>query len=243
VPSQEQDAPASAKSRRKRKKGGLSTRGPLLVTHRGLSGPAALKLSSFAAADLAACGYSGTLELNLAPELSRAEVASALGAFGDRVPLKAVANVNPFNIPKRLWSALVSGSTGASSALDSAATNVPTLSGAAADVAHPVDPTKPWSQLSKLDLRALEERTCRAPLMFSGKDSNKDEFVTAGGVSWSGIDSTRMESKHVKGLFFAGELLDVDGITGGHNFQSCWTTGFVAGNAAAEHCGIDSRSP
>jgi len=74
-------------------------------------------------------------------------------------------------------------------------------------------------------------------LEFVGKDSNKDEFVTAGGVSWAGVDTAQMSSKHVAGLFFAGELLDVDGITGGHNFQSCWTTGFIAGNAAAKLCG------
>ena len=76
---------------------------------------------------------------------------------------------------------------------------------------------------------------CEAPLPFSGKDSNKDEFVTAGGVDWAGVDATRMESKHVHGLFFAGEVLNVDGVTGGHNFQSCWTTGWVSGSAAAEY--------
>ena len=107
--------------------------------------------------------------------------------------------------------------------------------GAAFDAAHAIDGATPWAQLSKADLRALEERMCRAPLPFSGKDSNKDEFVTAGGVRWTSVDTTRMESRHVRGLFFAGELLDVDGVTGGHNFQSCWTTGFVAGNAAAEY--------
>ena len=92
-----------------------------------------------------------------------------------------------------------------------------------------------WSELGKKALEALQRRLCEAPLPFSGKDSNKDEFVTAGGVAWAGVDATRMASRLVPGLFFAGELLDVDGITGGHNFQSCWTTGMVAGTAAAQH--------
>ena len=80
----------------------------------------------------------------------------------------------------------------------------------------------------------IRSRLLATPLPFSGKDSNKDEFVTAGGVAWKGVNAKRMESKLVDGLFFAGELLDVDGVTGGHNFQSCWTTGMVAGTTAAE---------
>ena len=146
------------------------------------------------------------------------------------MPLKAVANVNPFGIPKRLWTAIVSARPGNPDATACAASEG---AGPAGDAARAVDPTTPWSQLSKADLRALAERTCRARLPFAGKDSNKDEFVTAGGVSWAGVDAKRMQSKHVAGLFFAGELLNVDGITGGHNFQSCWTTGMVAGTEAA----------
>ena len=220
-------------------KGGVTTRGPVLVTHRGISGPAALKLSAFGARELAACRYRGTLHLNLVPEMSRSEVSEAMGSFRVRMPAKAVANANPFGLPKRLWAAVVAGpSDAAGGATDSAGGS----GGNAADAAHAVDPSRPWGQLSKADMRALEERTCRAALPFSGKDSNKDEFVTCGGVSWSAVDSTRMQSKHVDGVFFAGELLDVDGVTGGHNFQSCWTTGHVAGMAAAEHAGRGAPS-
>lgn len=234
----------AGRGRAKGKKGGgggasISARGPMLVTHRGVSGPAALRLSAFAAKELAGCNYRGTLELNLAPELTRAQVTEQLVACRARMPMKAVGNVNPFNLPKRLWAAVVTGGSSGSGGNggrggDAHGSKGGRGGGAAVDSAHSVDPATQWAQLSKQDMRALEERTCRAPLAFSGKDSNKDEFVTAGGVCWSAIDTKRMESKHVPGLFFAGELLDVDGVTGGHNFQSCWTTGYVAGNAAAD---------
>lgn len=168
---------------------------------------------------LARCAYTGSLEVHLVPRLSRQEVNEQLANFRERGALKAVGNVNPFSIPKRLWGVIVSGGP----------PNDPSRQ------EHAIDPAKPWSQLSKADLQALEKRTCCLQLQFVGKDSNKDEFVTAGGISWSEVDTTRMASRLVDGLFFAGEVLDVDGVTGGHNFQSCWTTGFVAGNAAADH--------
>ena len=218
---------AGGKRRRRRSRaaGSVASRGPLLITHRGLSGPAALKLSAFAAEQLAACSYSGLLELNLVPSLSRAEVGAALQAFRGREPAKAVQTANPFGLPRRLWSAVVVGRPP-----DAAAGRA---SGAGAET-RSVDPSTRWDALRSEHLHAIEERVCRAPLLFDGKDSNKDEFVTAGGVCWKGVDAKRMESRIVGRLFFAGELLDVDGITGGHNFQSCWTTGFIAGNAAAE---------
>ena len=238
-------APASKASKTKGKPKGkrgsgiVSARGPLLVTHRGVSGPAALRLSSFGAKELSSCGYEGTLELNLVPSLTRQQAGEELGGCRARMPLKAVGNVNPFKLPKRLWAAVVTAGTHESEGGGGKASDAGGAtgggSGAAADAVHRVDPSTPWGQLSKQDLRALELRSCRAPLPFSGKDSNKDEFVTAGGVTWSSVDTKRMESKHVPGLFFAGELLDVDGVTGGHNFQSCWTTGYVAGNAAADY--------
>jgi predicted Rossmann fold flavoprotein len=233
--------------RGKRRKGGaITTRGPLLITHRGLSGPAALKLSAFAAVELSASSYKGTLELNLAPKLSRAEVASRLTEMRASQPLKAVANANPFQIPKRLWAAVVCGRPTSADGVPNSGEPLPPVAGAATtgnvDVLHPVNPATPWGQLSKQDMRALEERVWRAPLPFSGKDSNKDEFVTCGGVTWASVDTKRMESRLVPGLFFAGELLDVDGITGGHNFQSCWTTGYVAGHAAAEHARLHQGS-
>ena len=184
------------------------------------------------------------LELNLVPELSRGQVAEELAAFRARWPGKAVANANPFALPKRLWAAVVigrppdstvAGSAEAAEAAHDGGGGGGGGGGGDTDVGRAVDPSTRWDALSSADLRALEARMCRALLPFSGKDSNKDEFVTAGGICWSGVNAARMESRHVEGLFFAGELLDVDGVTGGHNFQSCWSTGFVVGNAAAEH--------
>ena len=199
---------------------------------------------------LAACGYQGTLSLNLAPGYSGAEVGEALSSCRARNGAKAVATVNPFTLPKRLWAAVVCGHPpqplAAAAAGSKAAASATAAGGKAAAASGggggggggerlvSVDPTKRWDALSKDEMRSLEARVRRAALPFMGKDSNKDEFVTCGGVCWSGVDATRMESRHVANLYFAGELLDIDGVTGGHNFQSCWTTGFVAGGAAAE---------
>ena len=268
--------PSKAKGGGKKRRRGaapVQSRGPLLVTHRGVSGPAALKLSAFGATQLHEAGYRGTLRLNLAPGLAPAEARAALQAFQNRearraprappraaraarVPSrrrrrpcaqdtrrKQVRNVNPFGVPARLWEAVACAGSDEAEA-----------DGARKCAAAPWPPATPpsrrsprrrpparvralscgrWAQLTPAQLDALQRRACEAELAFSGKDSNKDEFVTAGGVSWAGVDAKRMQSKHVAGLFFAGELLNVDGITGGHNFQSCWTTGMVAGTEAA----------
>ncbi|KAG8460626.1 hypothetical protein KFE25_011401 [Diacronema lutheri] len=198
----------------------VSSRGPLLVTHRGLSGPAALRLSAHAAVPLAACGYRGDVVLNLCPALQPREVGAALVAFsrGEQRG-KQVSTVSPFELPRRLWRVVVAG--------------VPEGSSAPAP-GDAVDPTARWDQLGGAELRALEGRLTRLRLPFSGKDSNKEEFVTCGGVRLDNVQMRDMRSKKHGALFFAGELLDIDGITGGHNFQSCWTTGFLAGRAAAE---------
>lgn len=205
-------APSPSKKRRRAgATNALSARGPLLVTHRGLSGPAALRLSSFGASELAAAGYRGQLQLNLAPGHTSAQALSALEACRTRLDarLKQASTLNPFGLPRRLWAAVVAAAA--------------------------VDGGKRWDALANADLTRLQRATQTVPLAFSGKDSNKEEFVTAGGVAWAGVDARSMQSKLVPGLFFAGELLDVDGVTGGHNFQSCWTTGMVAGRAAHAH--------
>mmetsp|Transcript_40196 Transcript_40196/g.66719 ORF Transcript_40196/g.66719 Transcript_40196/m.66719 type:complete len:500 (-) Transcript_40196:80-1579(-) len=217
----------STGTKKRRRKKATTSNGPLLITHRGLSGPCALKMSAFAAEELATAGYKGTLYLNLAPHLKPGEVAAQLVDFKTRrdTRLKQVGSFNPFQLPRRLWLAVVHGRPPSDNT-----NNVPAVERRA----DRVDPAKQWQELSTADLRVIEGRVCRAPLEFSGKDSNKDEFVTCGGVSWKGVDSRSMESKHVPGLFFAGELLDVDGITGGHNFQAAWTTGYISGMAAAQ---------
>ena len=201
----------------------IKARGALLVTHRGLSGPAALKLSSFAARTLHKTKHNGVLRLNFLPDLSAADVSNQLSSFRAQPDVKAkqVGTTNPFGLPRRLWTVVVRGAPAGRDAANE---------GNAAFV----DEKKVYSQLSNADVAAIASRLCSMRLAFSGKDSNKKEFVTAGGVSWAGVDPKRLASRSVPGLFFAGELLDVDGITGGHNFQSCWSTGHVAGSAAAE---------
>lgn len=179
----------------KKKRSLAESRGPLLITHRGLSGPAILRLSSFAAMDLAAMGYEGTITLNLAPDIAGAQEAEEKlhGLHTGPHKQKLVSNINPFGLPKRLWAALV----------------------AADDAVGAMT----WAQLTKTERRDLARSVCGTRLRFTGKDANKDEFVTCGGVRLKEVDFQRMESKVVEGLFFAGEVLDVDGITGGHNFQ------------------------
>jgi hypothetical protein len=212
------EAAAEGEAVKKARKPLAQARGPLLVTHRGVSGPAALRLSSFGAAPLAACGYRGTLALNLCPALRPAEVAACLEAFArGEHRLKQVGTISPFELPRRLWRLVVAA----------AAEGAPPAAGA-------IDPAKRWEQVSRAELRGLEARLTRLPLPFLGKDSNKDEFVTAGGIKLAEVDTRTMGSKAAPGLFFAGEVLDIDGVTGGHNFQSAWTTGFIAGTCAAE---------
>lgn len=200
----------------------VSARGPLLVTHRGLSGPAALRLSAYGALELAAAGYRGELLLNLCPQLPPREVGALLGAFArGEQRLKQLGNASPFELPRRLWRAVVAGAASGEIAQGGGAGGI--------------DPSRRWETLSSAELRLLEGRLTRLPLPFSGKDANKEEFVTCGGVRLREVGMRDLSSKKLPGrLFFAGELLDVDGVTGGHNFQACWTTGFLAGSAAAE---------
>ena len=231
------------------------------MTHRGVSGPAALKLSAFAAVELAEAGYAGALKLNLLPALSGTGVVSALEAFKVDGRRKLVRNANPFGLPGRLWEAVACGGGDEAEATGA----------------------KRWGELRRAEVEALSSRLTATPLPFAGKDSNKDEFVTCGGVDWRDVAATQMQSRLVSGLvvleahvprcnppdsavfavslvftrrserarretvlsrpqgtvlvhrrlFFAGEVLDVDGVTGGFNFQAAWTTGYTAGQAAA----------
>ncbi|KAJ8601039.1 hypothetical protein CTAYLR_007974 [Chrysophaeum taylorii] len=190
----------------------FAQRGPVLVTHRGLSGPCALRLSAFAAKDLRARGYRGTLSLSMLPELKRPAVVEELRAHKKARARQVVAGVGPFRgaIPRRFWAALV---------------------------AHLLDDEDDvrWANLSEARLQRLAAGLTDLRLDFTGKDANKEEFVTAGGVRLAEIRLKTYESKLVPGLHFAGELCDCDGVTGGFNFQHCWTSGFIAGAAAADH--------
>lgn len=183
----------------------LRERGPVLVTHDGLSGPGILRLSAWGARDLALAGHRFTLGVNWAPTLAPAAVEAKLAGLREREARKSVATWNPLGIPARLWERLAAAA-GASGT---------------------------WSNLPADRLKALAAQVSATRLQVDGKNTNKEEFVTCGGVRLREVDFRAMESRVAPGLFLAGEVLDIDGVTGGFNFQAAWTTGWLAGNAAA----------
>jgi predicted Rossmann fold flavoprotein len=185
----------------------LRESGPLLITHWGLSGPAVLKLSAWGARELAACKYEFTLRLNFTPPHTRESLLPELAALRQQHPRKQVATWNPFGLPQRLWERLL--------------------------VMNGFDAAKPWTGVSNDALARLAGALTAADFTVVGKSLNKEEFVTCGGVRLREVDFKTMESKVCPGLYFAGEVLDVDGITGGFNFQAAWTTGRLAGLAMA----------
>lgn len=186
----------------------LSERGILLITHWGVSGPVILRLSAWGARKLADLDYKFTLQLRWLPELNERALAETLDKRREESPAKLVVNTPLAPLTARLWEALV----------------------LAAGMARETR----WSALSKAQKHSLMKQLMRTELPVSGKSLNKDEFVTCGGVKLSEVNFKTMESKVCPGLYFAGELLDIDGITGGFNFQSCWTTGYIAGRAMAQ---------
>lgn len=186
----------------------LTQTGPLLITHWGFSGPAVLKLSAWGARSLYEARYRGTLQVNWLPSLSFEQVRARLQEMRGAVPKRAIANHCPFELPKRLWRYWVHQ----------------------AGLAETVT----WANLPKQALNQLVEAICRGQFAIQGKGVFKDEFVTCGGVKLSEVNFKTLESRCCPGLFFAGEVLDIDGVTGGFNFQSAWTTGWLAGQAIAQ---------
>ncbi len=180
--------------------GGLTMRGPLLITHFGFSGPAALKLSAWGARVLHEHGYKMELSINWLPDLSVEEIVDSLAALKKRAPQKQLSSENPFGLPKNLWKTLA--------------------------------PLDRLNDISLAQLRNLAQKLHADRYQVDGKTTHKEEFVTCGGVSLKEVDFKTMESKKCPGLYFAGEILDIDGVTGGFNFQNAWTTGFIAGTAA-----------
>ena len=185
----------------------LAERGPLLVTHWGLSGPAILKLSAWGARDLAARDYRFPLLVSWTGE-TLAKTTETLTAWRLANPRKQITTLNPFALPSRLWERLVAA--------------VPGLA-----------PDAQWAGVSKENLQRLAARIAASEFAVEGKSLNKEEFVTCGGIRLREVDFKTMESRLVPGLHFAGEMLDIDGVTGGFNFQAAWTTGWTAGRALA----------
>ncbi len=177
--------------------------GPLLITHFGFSGPAILKLSAWGARDLHAMNYRFDCLMDWVPHLSLSAKLQVLLQLKERVPQKTLLALNPFYFSKNLWKALA-GSSG----------------------------DKLLANLAKKEIQALAEKLQADKYSVEGKTTHKEEFVTCGGVTLKEIDFKTMQSKVCPGLYFAGEVLDIDGITGGFNFQNAWTTGYLAGTAA-----------
>lgn len=180
----------------------LVQKGPLLITHFGFSGPAVLKLSAWGARELHACGYQTECVVNWLPAYSEEKLFEILKETKAHHPQKIPSTFNPFYLPKNLWRHFVAG-------LDNK-----------------------WGTLSDKLLRTLAHTLHADPYQIEGKTTHKEEFVTCGGVNLKEIDFKTMKSKVCPGLFFAGEILDIDGVTGGFNFQNAWTTSFIAGTHA-----------
>ena len=183
----------------------LEQTGPLLITHWGVSGPAILKLSAWGARLLHDQNYQMPLIINWLPNYNRETLQAILLETKQSQPRKQILNFSPVEIPKRLWQSLV------------------TFIG--------LDSKIVWADLSKKALNNLLIELLQGEYLIKGKGIFKEEFVTCGGVNLSEINFKTMESKKCPGLFFAGEVLDIDGVTGGFNFQSAWTTGWLAGQA------------
>lgn len=181
--------------------------GPLLITHWGMSGPSILKLSAYGARILQEMDYTFTTQINWVNETNSQEVFETIKSIQEEHPHKMLANFRPYALPKRLWFYLLEK--------------------------NQLPQEKPWVELGKKSLNRLVNTLTNDTYQVRGKTTFKEEFVTCGGVSLSSINIKTMESKVAPGIYFAGEVLDIDGITGGYNFQSAWTTAYIAGQLGA----------
>lgn len=181
----------------------LGYSGALLITHWGMSGPAILKLSAWGARWLAENKYNFKITVNWQEAKNEEEVRDYLSEFRNTNKLKLITNARPYDLPKRLWNFFLER----------------------LDIA--ID--KQWVNLKKQDFNRLVNTLFNDEYEVSGKTTFKEEFVTAGGIGLQSVDMATMQSKDLSTLYFAGEVLDIDGITGGFNFQAAWSGGWVAG--------------
>jgi predicted Rossmann fold flavoprotein len=182
----------------------LSTAGPLLITHWGMSGPAILKLSSFGARILNELDYNFKIQVNWANEPNNDIVVNELSQIVNEHSNKLLSNFRPYLMPSRLWEYLLNK-------ID-------------------ISSDKNWGELGKKGLNKLVNLLTNDEYAVKGRTTFKEEFVTCGGVSLESVDLSTMQSKVIRNLYFAGEILDIDGITGGVNFQAAWTTGKISGD-------------
>ncbi|WP_179343584.1 BaiN/RdsA family NAD(P)/FAD-dependent oxidoreductase [Winogradskyella ursingii] len=179
----------------------LESRGPLLITHVGMSAPAILKLSAFGALVLARVNYNFKIEINFIRQ-TQEECLELLKALKLEFAKKTIYNSAQFNIPKRLWKKLIQASN--------------------------IDETERWADITKNQLEAISEQLTQAVFEVKGKSTFKEEFVTAGGVDLKNINFKTFESKIVPNLYCVGEVINVDAVTGGFNFQNAWTGAYIA---------------
>lgn len=188
--------------------------GPMLITHWGLSGPAVLKLSAWGAREMAEREYRFEVEVNWLGEVTFEKVKETVRLQRSKHGSRQISTRSPFEaLPRRLWSRLVEQSG--------------------------ISETTTWANLPKQAAKSLVENLVQSRFQVTGKSLNKEEFVTCGGIRLKDVNLKTMESKIQPGLFFAGEVLDIDGVTGGFNFQAAWTTGVLAGRAIANRIEAD----
>ena len=185
----------------------LRADGPLLVTHWGVSGPAVLRLSSYAARHLSEADYRVPLAVNWTGR-REPEVLGELQSLMSRQPQKQLQTVRPFALPARLWEYLLQKTLGARA-------------------------QNRWQNLNAKELNRLTNTLVNDQYTTSGRAAFRDEFVTCGGVALGSVNPATLESRHVPRLYFAGEVLDIDGVTGGFNFQAAWTTAYTVASAIA----------
>jgi predicted Rossmann fold flavoprotein len=183
----------------------LTSTGPLLITHWGMSGPAILKLSAWGARILHDKNYQFTIFVNWLNDEDTADVEKKLKELKQEHAKKSVSKKSPFELTNRLWESLV--------------------------LASGIEAETKWADLSKIQLQNLANQLTNGTFQVNGKSTFKEEFVTAGGIDLKEINFKTMESKLHKNLYFAGEIVNIDAITGGFNFQNAWTSGFIVASA------------
>jgi predicted Rossmann fold flavoprotein len=185
----------------------LNATGPLLITHWGMSGPGILRLSAWGARELAEKKYHFAIQVNWIPGYSFDEIVEELKTIKEENAKKLVTKYAQFNLPKRLWESLTKAAT--------------------------ISEETKWADVNKKQIHLLAEQLTNGEFQVNGKSTFKEEFVTAGGIDLKEVNFKTMESKILPNLYFAGEILNIDAITGGFNFQNAWTDGFIAANAIA----------
>lgn len=183
----------------------LLQQGPLLITHWGMSGPAILKLSAWGAKELQAKDYAFKIAVNWVPAFNENTLREKMQQLRFEIATQKITNRNPFGLPSRLWEYLLQQSE--------------------------ISLDLRWADMPAAKQNKLIKNLCTQEFTVKGKTTFKEEFVTAGGIELNEIDHNTMQSKKIPGLFFAGEVINVDGVTGGFNFQNAWTTGWIAAKA------------